>query len=134
MSGLPTGYFDYNVTCIHSAKPTVENIDSFLQWQKARKIFIRDQNNVAISLAQRTDQLKKLTQLSLLDLYMQHDTYTQLNVASFIQNLESLDEITFTGNNMTDTQMKEFKAKNTVPSNWHSSISGQTIFYERHMS
>lgn len=132
LSGLPTRYFEYNISYVQSAKPTTENIDSILQWQRARKISIRDQDDVAISLTQRTDELKKLQQLSLLDLYMQHDTYDKLTVATFIQSLESLDEISFTRNNMTDAQMKEFEATNTVPPNWRSSISGECILYKRY--
>lgn len=131
-SGVPKNYQEYSVSYIYPATPSDENIDSILQWKRAIKLDISDQENVVISLLKRINEFSKLTKLWKLTLSMQDDNYKQVNVATFIENLLSLEEISFHANHMNDRHIKEFFANNKVPSNWHGFISGKKLsFYKK---
>lgn len=131
LSGVPKHYGKYSVVYVYPSKPDDENINSILQWKKAINLEIYDQENVVITLLHRIEEFSKLDQLSNLKLAMHDENYKQINVATFIDNLLSLDEITFHGYHMTDKQMKEFEVKNKVPSNWRGFLMGQYIYYKK---
>lgn len=116
LSGVPKGYFMYNIYYSPSATPTTENIDSILQWTEARKIDIQDYKDVALSLYKRAADLHKLTKLVRLDLVLQPETYEQIQAAEIIKHLPKLEAMTFLGNNgLTGEEILEH---NEPPMRW----------------
>lgn len=128
LSGVSTDFSSYYITYRDRATPTNENIDSMLQWTTAKKIHIIDNNQVAVSLFKRIDELSKFTQLNELRLVLQADTYDQIDVATFITRLPALKEVTFDATKLKKAQRKEFEAKNKIPSNWRL-FADKKIFY-----
>lgn len=120
LSGIPTDYLEYYVTL--SSPLFDENIDSIVQWKQAQKLSIRDIDGVAVRLTQRIDEFKQLTDLWELQLYIQGHTYRRLKVATFIDNLPSLNGIVLTGVHMTKENMKTFREMNSIPSEWKTNV------------
>lgn len=135
LGGVPKNYINYYVSFVYPSTPNDENINSILQWRKARSLDIYDQENVVISLMHRIKEFSRLDQLSKLGLAMQDENYKQINVATFIENLRSLEEISFHGHHMSERQMREFEAKNRVPPHWRGFLMKNYIYYkkQRHM-
>lgn len=129
LSGIPTTYSEYRVFYQQPAKPTAENINSILHFAQAKKLSVNDRNGVALDLYKRIEDLSKFKQLRVLNLCIQKATYKELKVAAFMENLISLREITFVGNDMSDEQVKEFYSMNVIPSNWRGWLIGRSIQY-----
>lgn len=134
MSGVPNNYNEFFIYYWYPmAIPTDENINSILNWTEATRLRIyENQGHAAIKLMESIDKLDKLTKLNHLTLYMGPHTYDKINVATFIGNLSSLNEIIFIGNDISDDQVKEFMEKNATPSNWRVWTIDNVVTYNKH--
>lgn len=77
---------------------------------------LRDHEDVTVSLFNRIVELSKFTKLRRLDLFVQPDTYKQIQAAKFIEHLPALQVMTFCGND--GLTGKEIVAHNELPSGW----------------
>lgn len=132
LDGVPNHYVKYRIQYIYSSMPSVENIDSILQWTHAQKLEIIDRDDLTISLFRRVNEMRKLKQLRVLTLHVDADTCEEINVAAFINNLASLREIKFLGREMTFKQVEEFLFNNAIPASWHGWLQGRIVYPKRH--
>lgn len=128
LSGVPKRYEMYNINYISLSKPTTENIDSILQWTNAIHIRIFDYADVAVSLFKRAAELQKLTKLRQLSLRVHPDTYKEIQAATIIEQLPSLEFAAFGGIGLTGQQILD---QYPAPNKWSGRVVGQSAVYER---
>lgn len=100
-----------------------------LQWTQARTLRVLDGHNVAVSLFQRIDEMSELSELTVLILALQPDSYDQINVATLFDKLPKLKSIAFNAENLAIAQMEEFHAKNPPPPTCKCRIIDDIILY-----
>lgn len=74
--------------------------------------------------------MSKFKQLEVLNLSIVSDSYEEIRVASFMETLIRLREISFLGTDMTAEQVEDFHSMNEIPVNWSSFCVGRYIDYE----
>lgn len=130
LDGAPNHFALYELFVSYPAAVSAANIDSILQWKSAREIRIYESLcGVAVSLMGRLGQLGELKHLEVLTLSLAERLSKQINVLGFIDNLESLLDLTFISYDLTDEQMKAFVAEHPAPANWWAGIVGNHIRY-----
>lgn len=133
LRGVPKKYGEYTIYFAYFP-PTVENINSIVSWEEAKSLRIVDRHSVAVRLLKRIDEFSKLKKLKELDLRIEPHSYDQVNVTAFIENLPALKEMVLTGNQMTEIELQDFKARNKLPWNWRLVMFAQSFYYYKGMN
>lgn len=129
LSGISSKHTEYQVNYWGTAVPTVDNIDSILQWKSADTLRINGAGNVTLNLSERIDEFSELTKLKFLDLSIESASYKNIKPALFIQKVSSLSIVRFVGQDMTSAQMKEFKERNPAPAKWSVYQTAKSVDY-----
>lgn len=137
--GVPTSFATYFVHYHGSSLPTIENVDTILQWSEMELLTIIDRHNfVTIILSQRMDKLKrsktleklqKLQKLVELRLAIESNSSDRIDVATFLENLPNLEWLVVYTENWSDVEKEAFHARNPPSTNWNSDIGTMAIYY-----
>lgn len=95
--------------------PTTENIDSMLEWKDATLLSVHDQADTVVQLFQRVGELSSLKELIYLTVTINADSYRQIKVLPFIENLPRLITLTFIWHTLTEEEIKLFVLNNPKP-------------------
>lgn len=131
LSGLPRNYSVYLIRFIETAIPTVDNINSILQWKAAEFLILDDINCVfVLGLLERIDEMAQMTKLGSLQFTVLRHTYKKIDVVRFIENVPSLKMVeVVTNDKLNCTEREEFIAKNPAPKNWRITDEQYVIVY-----
>lgn len=111
--------------------PTVDNIDTILQWRDVGFLAFYDENSLfVIDLLERMDEMRRMTKLKKLRFSLQKETYDIVNIAELIHALPTLNSVELVSIELDDAQKKEFTAKNPAPMNWSTWMDSSIIYYK----
>lgn len=131
--GLPHTYRIYIIRLASNAAATEADLDYIVQWKGAEVLQISDSanSNVASGLSQRMDKMKEMTQLKDIKLNIQRESYKELDVRAFLEQLQALKLARFYKSSLNKEERKDFMAHLDVPDNWRYRDRSGFIFIER---
>lgn len=131
--GLPQAYRIYIMRLSSNAVATDADLDFIVQWKNAEVLQISDgpNSNVAYGLLERLDQMKEMHQLKDIKLNIQRQSYRELDVRSFLEQLQALKLARFYKSYLNKDERKDFMANLDLPDNWRHRDRSGFIFIER---
>lgn len=125
---LPKNLWGYTIRLSGDAVATVEDIETIFQWENVQILQIIDNNDVAIKLSQRIDQLPHY--INRLMLTVQQNSYKQLDVSKFC-SMPLINTLIFeAGCDLSDMEFDEFVSNQSIPSDFSTEHNGRSVIYK----
>lgn len=128
--GIPSNYTRFMINYGSEATPTVDNINSILQWSETEVLVFHDENSVVLfELLDRIDEMSRLTKIKTLGFALANNSYNRINVGNLVEKLPTLNAIELASLELDDVYKTEFVAKNPAPTSWIKWVDSNAIRY-----
>lgn len=131
---LPSYYVKYNVSYIGVAI-TAEDLDYIFQWNRAAELTIRDGDDdgdgFGYMISQRSDDLKKLQNLTKLSFALQRPSYNKLFIKNILFGPKALRTVNVLRSSLSAGEFKEFVRNQKFTLKWISVLFRDRIVYFR---
>lgn len=128
--GIPSNYTRFMINYGSEATPTVDNINSILQWSETEVLVFHDENSVVLfELLDRIDEMSRLTKIKTLGFALANNSYNRINVGNLVEKLPTLNAIELASIELDDVYKTEFVAKNPAPTSWIKWVDSNAIRY-----
>lgn len=131
LGGFPIDYTDYIITFSDSAIASNADIDRILKWKNAKDLRVFDTGDAANQLLQRVDELVEMRQLQWFMCSINRQTYKNINVGLLLEKMNSLEYVSFTGKELSESELKEFLAAQTVSRRWKTKIQDKSVSFSK---
>lgn len=116
---------------VNSAKISEADLNYISQWNSATRLDIIDRSDVAVALSNRVSALKAMANLNVLSLNINQNSYEQLRVKPFLNELQSVQSVNILAGSLTDNQFQTFVKNQESVKRWDVRINNRRILYQR---
>lgn len=130
---IPHNYNEYKYSIESDIKLSDANLKSLLKCENATYLSINDANDLAYKLMLHINDLKKMTQLRTLKLYILREHLPLIQLAPFLEQLVPLQFATFVFPDSKEHEIEEFLNRQSIPSYWilHGNYADSAIFHRK---
>lgn len=132
LAGIPVDYTDYIITFSEPAVASNTDIDRILEWKNATNLRVLDAGDAAYRLLQRVDELAEMKQLQWFLCNINQQTYKKINVGLLLDQVKSVEYASFTGKELSVSELKGFSAAQAVSRRWKTKIQGQSVVFSKY--
>lgn len=129
--GIPSNYQTYHLLFDGESSFTTTDLDYILEWKETRSISINSEDDIAVKLLQRIDELKQLEHLERFFVYIERHSFRNVKVVQFLDQLKSLQLAQFSCYSLSKEEIEEFVKSQQTPNEWVVSINDKLVQFQK---